>query len=83
MYAVVTSVKLNKDLVRSGRFTFIEMKDLLYKFMNKACTMRIPDLRMLILNNYESMKEKEFFLKQEILMGISICDLNLDNVDEI
>ena len=45
--------------------------------------MRIPDLKILILSNYQQQKQQEFFLKQEILLGKSICDLNLNNVDEI
>lgn len=59
------------------------MLDLINKFANKVLTMRIPDLKMLVLSNYQKQKRKEFFLKQEILHGKSICDLNLNNVDEI
>jgi hypothetical protein len=52
IYAMVVCVQLNKELIRSQRFTSIENQDLLSKFMNKSMSMRIPDLRMLILDNY-------------------------------
>jgi len=80
---MVACVQLNKSLITSKRFTPVENQDFINKFSNKLLTMRIPDLKVLILGNYQQQKEKEFFLKQEILLGKSICDLNLNNVDEI
>ena len=45
--------------------------------------MRIPDLKLLVQNSYEIQKKEEFFMQQEVLKGKSICDLNLENVEEV
>ena len=45
--------------------------------------MRIPDLKLLVQNSYEIQKKEEFFMQQEVLLGKSICDLNLENAEEV
>ena len=45
--------------------------------------MRIPDLKLLVQSSFEVQKKEEFFMQQEILLGKSICDLYLDNPDEV
>ena len=37
--------------------------------------MKIPNLGKHVLNSFEDIKKKEFFLKQEVLKGKSFCDI--------
>ena len=37
--------------------------------------MRIPDLKYIVMNNFEDLKKRDFFQCQEILEGKSLCDI--------
>jgi len=45
--------------------------------------MRRPDLRYLLMNTFDSLKEKDFFVLQEVLKGRSICDICLSDTKTI
>jgi hypothetical protein len=45
--------------------------------------MRMPDLRYLLMNTFDSLKEKHFFVLQEVLNGRSICDICLSDTKTI
>jgi len=45
--------------------------------------MRRPDLRYLLMNTFDSLKEKHFFVLQEVLKGRSICDICLSDTKTI
>tara|TARA_B110000285_G_scaffold224987_1_gene282566 strand:- start:373 stop:735 length:363 start_codon:yes stop_codon:yes gene_type:complete len=44
---------------------------------------KLADLRYLLLNTFETMKQKDFFKNQEIFLGKSFCDICLKDADEI
>ena len=45
--------------------------------------MILPDLKYLVLNTFDDIKEKHFFKKQELFEGISLFDISIKNEDDI
>ena len=41
--------------------------------------MRRPDLEYILLNTFQNLKENDFFVSQEMLLGKSICDISLSD----
>ena len=45
--------------------------------------MILPDLKYLVLNTFDDIKEKHFLKKQELLEGKSLFDISIKNEDDI
>lgn len=43
--------------------------------------MKIPNLEYLVLNSFEEIRKKDFFMTQEILQGKSISDISLSSAE--
>ena len=43
--------------------------------------MKIPDLEYLVLNSFDEIRRKDFFMTQEILQGKSISDISLSSAE--
>ena len=60
-----------------------ESYSMLRSVQENIVEMRRPDLRYLLMNTFDSLKEKHFFVLQEVLKGRSICDICLSDTKTI
>lgn len=56
---------------------------MLEKLSKKIMNMRMPDLKYIIMNNFELLKVNSFFQSQELLQGKSICDICLNDMETV
>lgn len=75
---MVISVQLRKDIVERDIFKNIEAYYLLQMATKLISNMKLPDLGNLVLNSYDDISKREFFIKQEILHGKSFCDISIN-----
>lgn len=48
-----------------------------------SVNMILPDLKYLVFNTFEQIKQTDFFSKHEILLGKSLFDFSIKNTDDI
>ena len=83
IYAVVISATLKKEVIEKNIFENMETIMILSVINEITAGIKIADLRYLMLNSFETMKQKDFFKNQEIFQGKSFCDICLKDADEI
>ena len=80
-FIYIISAKLTDAVMDS--FTMQESHSMLRSVQENIVEMRRPDLRYLLMNTFDSLKEKDFFVLQEVLNGRSICDICLSDTKTI
>ena len=74
-FATVISSQLRHTLIKNKTLTNQEAYYVLSKSCDHVMGMRIPDLKYIVMNNFEDLKKKDFFQCQEILDGKSLADI--------
>ena len=58
-----------------NQFDNTELYSIIWMAQNVLCGMKRPTLENIVLKSFDDTKEKEFFVKNEILYGKSLCDI--------
>ena len=83
IYVYVVGATLNKNVIQKSIFENIETNGILQDMIKLTTNMIVADLKYLILNSFDDVKEKDFFSKQELLYGKSIFDISIRNDDDV
>jgi len=66
---VVVSSRIRGHLVKANVFTDYETHQLLYTMQKLTLHMSIPDLEVVVTNDFEHLKSDQFFQSNECLKG--------------
>jgi len=83
IYAIAICATLKKEAIERIIFENMEVVYILTAINEITAGIKMTDLRYLMLNSFETMKQKDFFKNQEIFNGKSFCDICLKDADEI
>jgi len=74
IYAIAICATLKKEVIEKNIFENMEAIYILTSINEITAGIKITDLRYLMLNSFETMKQKDFFKNQEFFNGKSFCD---------
>ena len=83
IYAFIMAATLKKKIIQRNVFENIEANKILASINELTSGTKVADLKYLVINSFESMRDNDFFTKQEIFLGSSFCDICLNDADEI
>ena len=69
LFMIVISARLNEELIRKEVFNLHEILAILSWAIDLQNLMKEPNLEYIILNTFEALKRKEFFINQGLLKG--------------
>ena len=75
LFICVISARLKDELIREEVFNLHEGFEILQWAVELQSGMKEPSLAYIILNTFDALKRKQFFINQGVLKGKSICDL--------
>ena len=82
-YVLVISSMLNKNIINNKNFTNGECLRILLHSQQVTISMEFADLKYIIFNNFEDLKKDHFFKHQEVLDGLSICQICLSDPESV
>lgn len=81
MFLTVTATVLRKNLIQKQIFNRSQAYEVVTLCQQLMMRMKIPDLEYLVLNSYDDIRKKDFFMAQEILQGKMIGDICLSSAE--
>jgi len=70
---------MKQNIIDKKVFDQREIYSIMMQELEILLEMRCPDLEYLVLNSFENLVKKDFFISQEILYGKSLCDISLSD----
>jgi hypothetical protein len=75
LFICVISARLDEELIQNEVFSLHESLEILQWAIELQSCMKEPSLEYIILNTFDALKRKQFFINQGLLRGKSICDI--------